>query len=55
MPSIDLDCINSKSHGNNCNKNNRNGNRVGGQEQESDNLESLESFLAIKITATMIE
>lgn len=43
MLSINSDCIKSKSHNDNCNKNNHNiDNRVGGEEQGSDDLKSPE-------------
>ncbi len=41
MPPTDLDCTESESHGDNCD-NNRDSDRVGGEEQGSDNLEGSE-------------
>ncbi len=46
MPPTNPNCTESKSHDDNYNSN-HNGDRVGGKEQESDNLKSLEQFCNI--------
>ena len=42
MPPTDLNCTKSKSHDNNYDKSSCNGDKVGGKERGSDNLEGLE-------------